>query len=178
MNAVAAEQDSFGIRPEPAPVQADLKFTLSGLMGEVLLRTGGPSMYLKQVLLGAEDVTDAPHEFKDKDRVTIVLTSRTSTLDGTVTDTKGEPITEPIAVLMFPEDKARWRTTSTAVHRATTDDKGRFRMRFLFPGRYYILAAERGRLFVPGPTNASFSRRSSRTRPRFTSGMTSSERSI
>lgn len=156
ISAVPGDQDYYGMMQEPAVVKPDLTFTMKGLIGEILLRTGGPNMTLKQVLSGAEDITDTPHEFKDRERVTIVLTSRTSTLEGTLTDDKGVPVTEPAAIIIFPEEKARWRNSSLGVRRASVDEKGHFQMRSLLAGRYYILAASRARLFIPGPADASF----------------------
>lgn len=156
VSAVPGDQDYYGMMQEPAVVKPNLEFTMKGLMGEILLRTGGPDMTLKQVLSGAQDITDTPHAFKDGDRVTIVLTSRTSTIEGSVMDDKGVPVNEPTAIIMFPEEKARWRSSSLGVRRASVDEKGHFQMRSLLAGRYYILAAPRTRLFVAGPTEPSF----------------------
>ena len=66
--------------PQPVPVTPDLTFTIRGLAGDVLLRSSAPNNYLKAVMLGAQDITDEPHEFKSGERVTIVMTSRASTL--------------------------------------------------------------------------------------------------
>ena len=145
----------FGMNPQPAVVQPDLTFTIKGMMGEYLLRAGVPNVFLKSVVVGGEDVTDTPHEFKPQDRVTIVLTSRASTLEGTVTDTKGTPAPE-MAVMVFSEDKAAWRMNSLRTRRASSDSTGHFRIPGLLPGRYYILAAPRERLMVPPSVDLSF----------------------
>ena len=87
--------------PPPAVASPDLTFTLKGLMGEFLLRSNAPDQYLKSVTLGGADITDTPREFKTGDKVTIALTSRASTLEGTVTDAKGEPSTEAGADALF-----------------------------------------------------------------------------
>ena len=81
--------------PQPALVAPDLTFQLKGIMpGELLLRSSAPNQVVKAVMLGAEDITDTPREFKNGDRVTIVMTSRTSIVEGNVTDEKGAPVTD------------------------------------------------------------------------------------
>jgi protocatechuate 3,4-dioxygenase beta subunit len=131
--------------PQPALVSPDFTFTLKGMTGEFLLRLGGPNLYLKAVLLGAEDITDTPREFKNGDRVTMVMTSRASSLEGTVTDAKGSPVSEA-AIMVFSEDKAAWRNNSLRTKRSGPDQTGHYRVSGLLPGRYYIIAVPRERL--------------------------------
>src|SRR5206468_7449210 len=84
--------DGAGIStPEPGTVTADYRFTLKGLMGEYILRTGISNQATKSVTVNGEDVTDAPHEFKANDRVTITVTSRLATIEGNVTDMRDVP---------------------------------------------------------------------------------------
>lgn len=92
---------------------------------------------------------------KTGDRVTIVLTTRASTLEGNVAGATGAPVQEA-AIMLFSEDKAGWRPNAVGVHRSSSDASGHFRLIGLLPGRYLILAAPRERLFLPGPTDASF----------------------
>jgi protocatechuate 3,4-dioxygenase beta subunit len=153
--AIPNEQDGSGMSPQPAVVQPDLTFTLKGLIGEMLLRTGVPNVYVKSISVGADDITDTPREFKAQDRVTIVMTTRASTLEGTVSDAKG--IAAPdIPVMMFSEDKTSWRGNSIRTKRGMSDATGHFRITGLQPGRYYILAAPRERLNVPFSVDPSF----------------------
>jgi hypothetical protein len=142
--------ESYGPRPEPALVQPDLTFALKGLIGQFVLRTGRPGAFLKSVLLGGEDITDVPHEFKAGDKVTVVLTSRASTLEGTVLGPSGAP-TPDAGVILFPEDKSLWRSNSIRVQHAVSDANGHFRIRGLPAGRYYVLAGEREQVFLAGP---------------------------
>src|SRR5262249_56802856 len=101
----------------PALVAPDLTFTMKGLAGEMLLRSNAPNTYLKAVLLGAEDITDTPREVKTGDRVTIVMTSRAATLDGTVTDAARKPTSDAL-ILLFSDDKSFWRTASIRTKRS------------------------------------------------------------
>jgi hypothetical protein len=136
-------------------VQPDLTFTLKGVVGEYLLRTGAPGFSLKSVTTGSEDITDSPHEFTSRDRVTVVLTSRASSLEGTVTDAAGAPSTEA-AIIVFSEDKSSWRSSSIRTRRGGPDQNGHFQITGLLPGRYYILAAPRERLNIPPSVSPAF----------------------
>jgi protocatechuate 3,4-dioxygenase beta subunit len=142
--------DGAGVpSPEPATVTADYRFTLKGLMGEYVLRTGIPNQATKSVTVNGEDITDAPHEFKASDRVTITMTSRVATIEGNVTDMRDVPIAEA-GVVLFSEDKASWRINSIWTKRTGLDAKGHFRIASLIPGRYYIAAVPRQRLTLSG----------------------------
>jgi hypothetical protein len=111
-----------------------------------LLRTTGASA-IRSITAGGDDITDTPREFKANERVTITLSSRPSTLEGTVTDAKGPVATA--GVILFSDEKTSWKTNSTRLRRSMTDPNGQFRMMNLTPGRYYILAAPRERLNIP-----------------------------
>lgn len=152
--------DGAGVpSPPPATVAEGYTFTLKGLMGEYMLRTGivianGSSgspatQFLKSVTVNGQDVTDVPHEFKASDRVTITLTSRVATIEGNITETGDVQLAEA-GILVFSEDKASWRINSIWTKRGSPDAKGHFRIAGLIPGRYYIAAIPRQRLAPPG----------------------------
>ena len=44
--------------PTAAIVSPDLTFTLKGMLGAFVLRTGAQNQFLKAVMLGGEDITD------------------------------------------------------------------------------------------------------------------------
>ena len=141
--------NQMGLAPaRPALVNPDLTFTLKGLQGESLLRTSAPGTTLKSVLLGGEDITDTPHEFKDGERVIIVLTTHTSTVQGTVADDKGAPAMDA-SILMFSDDKATWHGNSVHMRRSSVDQIGQFRLQQVLPGNYLILAMPREALTMP-----------------------------
>jgi len=143
--------------PEPGTVTADYRFTLKGLMGEYVLRTGIANQFIKSVTANGEDVTDVAHEFKASDRVTITLTSSVATIEGNVTDTRDVQLPEA-GVILFSEDKASWRINSIWTKRTSFDQKGHFRITGLMPGRYYVAAVPRQRLDVSrgGDVDAAF----------------------
>jgi hypothetical protein len=131
----------------PAAVAADLTFTLRRLAGELIVRPNGPNNWvLKAVLLGNRDITDVPTEFRAEDsgRLQVVLTTRASELSGSVTNDKGEPIAS-CSVVLFSEDKASWFQSSLRFRLAYTGRDGRFDIKGLRSGRYYLIALPRER---------------------------------
>ena len=133
--------------PQPALVAPDLTFTMKGMMGEFVLRTSAPNNFLKSVQLGGEDITDTPHEFKTGDRVTLVMTSRASMVEGNVTDATGQPVSDA-SLMLFSEDKTAWRANSLRTRRGGVDQNGHFRMPGVLPGRYFLIALPRDRASV------------------------------
>jgi Carboxypeptidase regulatory-like domain len=147
VNPIFADPESMSGAPYPAPgvVGPDLNFTMKGLSTELMLRSNAPDNTLKAVLLGAgEDITDTPHEFKTGERVTLVMTSRIATVEGTVTDDVGKPVTDA-ALMLFADDKTAWRATSIRTRRAGTDPTGHYRLTGVLPGRYFLVAMPRDR---------------------------------
>jgi len=153
---VGDPENSMGMSsPQAAQVTPDFTFTMKGLHGELLLRTGGPGMYLKSVTAGGRDITDTPHEFRNGEQVTIVMSTRASTLEGTVTDAAGKPAMDG-AILVFSEDKELWRSNATRTRRGNVDPTGKYRIAGLLPGRYYIIALPRERLSQPMAQDPTF----------------------
>ena len=127
----------------PSAVAPDLTFTLRRLAGELLVRPNGRAMSdlsLKTVLLGNQDITDLPTEFRaeDSNRLQIVLTTRASELTGGVTNDKGGPVR--CMVVLFGEDKATWFRSSVRFRMTWTERDGRFSLKGLKAGRYYVIA--------------------------------------
>lgn len=142
-----------------AAVAADLTFTLRRIAGELLLRPSGRILagwVLKAVLLGNQDVTDVPTEFRAKDagRLQVVLTNRASELAGSVTDDKGEAVTNSTVVL-FSEDKAAWFGSSIGFRTTRPERDGRFSIKGLRPGRYYLIALPPARAIDDQTVNAA-----------------------
>jgi hypothetical protein len=140
--------------PQAALVSPDLTFTMKGMMGEFVLRSGTQGQFLKAVMMGSDDITDAPREFKNGDRVTLVFTSRASTLEGAVTDAAGKPSMEA-GVILFSEDKAAWRPNSSKTRRGGPDPSGHYKLTGLMSGRYFLAAVPRER-FNGQPLDAAF----------------------
>ena len=82
------------ISPEPATVAADGTFTLKGLMGEYGLRASVMNQFMKSVTVNGAGRNRCSTEFKSSDRVAITVTSRVSTIEGNVTDTRDVQLPE------------------------------------------------------------------------------------
>jgi hypothetical protein len=80
------------------------------------------------------------------------MTSRASTVEGNVTDDKGE-LSADAGIVLFSEDKTSWRPNSIRTRRGGVQRNGHYRMQGLMPGRYFIAAVPRERL--NGPLDAS-----------------------
>jgi len=124
--------------PQGVQASADLTFTMKGFMGEYLLRANAANQFMKSVQVNGQDITDTPREFKDGDKVTITMTSRSSTIEGTVSDDKGPANNGTL--LLFSEDKGAWRTNSVHTRRGNVDITGHFKMTGVLPGRYFLIA--------------------------------------
>jgi len=128
--------------PMDAPVTSAQTFIFPRLAGEVLLRlegTGSSAFALQAVMRGSEDVTDIPTEFGADDQVRIMLTSRRSGLQGTVTADGGKPA-DRSAVIVFSEDRRYWVPSSTRVQADLRTDRSGHYVARVPAGRYYVVA--------------------------------------
>jgi hypothetical protein len=121
-------------------------FELQGLSGAVLFRVNPlPSGWtLRSVRLNDADITDVPYEFKGGETLSgleIELTDKITQINGLVTSSRGEPVTE-YAVVVFPEASDRWNPPTRFVGTGRPDQEGRFQIRGLPPGRYLAVAIE------------------------------------
>ena len=121
-------------------------FEMRGLNGTVLFRVNPlPSGWtLKSVRLNGTDITDIPYEFKGGEALSgleIELTDKITQINGVVTSSRGEPVTE-YAVVVFSETSERWAPPSRFVRTSRPDQEGRFQIRGLPSGRYLAVAVE------------------------------------
>jgi hypothetical protein len=106
------------------------------------------------VLVSSRDLVDAPIELKSGDalqRVNLVFTNKHQEINGTVTNEQGQPVTD-FTVLAFSVDPDLWRPLSRQIGTARPDQTGKFQIRNLPPGSYYLTAvdpAEQGEWFEP-----------------------------
>jgi hypothetical protein len=140
-----------------ARVDKDGTFTLDGVAaGQHLIRAqnGLRGWSLKAVEVDGRDITDLPVEIKSGQHlanVTITFTDTQTEITGMVSDAQGTPITE-YTVLAFTTNPTLWRPLSRHIMTARPDQTGKFGIRGLPAGEYYIVTvdpAEQGEWFDP-----------------------------
>ena len=134
-----------------AVVDANLQFTVTDLFGPNYVRTtiAGGAYALKAVMLGDTDISDTPVRFlpEHNGQLRVVLTSRGSVLEGIVRDEKGEPAAGA-TVVAIPEEKSSWRTGALRLRFTMTPKDGKFTLRGLLPGRYYVAAVQGEQVYL------------------------------
>lgn len=140
-----------------ARVDKDGRFSIEGLAaGQHLLRPQGGlrGWSLKSVTMGGRDVTDVPIELRGGQKiadVTITFTDLQTQIGGTVTNEQGAPVTE-YTVLAFSTTVDYWQALSRHIMTARPDQTGKFTIRGLPAGEYYIVTvdpAQQGEWFDP-----------------------------
>jgi hypothetical protein len=99
---------------------------------------------LKSVGVDGRDVVDTPFELRSGQNlagVSVVFTDRLSEIIGTLTNAQGVPLTE-YTVLAFPTDSTRWGPQSRQIVTTRPDQNGRFQLRGLPSGEYYLAAVD------------------------------------
>ena len=154
--APSTDRSDFGPQPN-ARADKEGHFTLSGVSaGAHLIRSGGNARgwTLKSVVIGGRDVTDTPMQLRSGEtlaNVTVVFTDQQNELNGTVTNESGSPMPD-YTVLAFPTDSSLWRPQARQIMTARPDQTGKYRIRGLPPGQYYVVTVdptEQGEWFEP-----------------------------
>ena len=124
----------------PAP-RDDWSFELKGLRGRGFIRAGTLGDWqMKRVRREGVDVTDTPMSFAaDLDGLEIELTQRQTTVSGAVSDDRGG-VALDATVIAFADDPEKWGPHSRFIQIARPDQRGRFTIRGLPPGRYLAIA--------------------------------------
>ena len=156
ITAPATDQSDFGPQ-QNARVDKEGAFTISGVSaGAHLIRpsNGSRTWILKSVTVGARDMTDTPFQVRAAENlgnVTVVFTDKQSEINGTLTTENGTPVPE-FTVLAFPTDASLWRPQSRHIVTARPDQTGKYRIRGLPPGEYYLATvdpSQQGEWFEP-----------------------------
>src|SRR4051812_3156155 len=154
ITAPAVDQSNVGPQPN-ARVGKDGAFELSGVpAGSHLIRSAGNArgFILKSVTVNGRDVTDTPVTLRGGEtlaNVTVVFTDQQNEINGTVTNEQGTALPD-YTVLAFSTDPSLWRPLSRQIMTARPDQTGKYRIRGLPRGDYYLVAvdpAEQGEWF-------------------------------
>ncbi|MEZ5316905.1 MAG: carboxypeptidase-like regulatory domain-containing protein [Vicinamibacterales bacterium] len=135
----------LGERPDEGTVGRDGVFRLGGLFGPRLFRVERlpPGWALASVERDGADISDRAVAFGPGEPATpvrLVLTRRTATLAGLVTDAAGTPIASA-RVVVFPEDAARRHQASRFIATTRSLVTGEYVIEGVLPGRYLVATA-------------------------------------
>jgi hypothetical protein len=146
VSAGSSDGDPISMLTGSSSISADGTFEIKGLAGHRIFRvTNVPAgWYLKAIKHGGQDITDTGIEIRTSEPLTnleVVLTNRTTEITGTVKQ-GNDPATD-YTVVIFSEDSQKW-TSPAPRHIASgrPNQEGRFQVKSLPPGSYYIVALE------------------------------------
>jgi hypothetical protein len=128
----------------PQAVKADGSFQLKAAQGTLTLNMlQAPNWMVKSVKQNGAEVLENGLEVRageDIDNLQVVVTDRLPELSGNVTDERGRPVIEFTAIA-FPQQPAAPGTMArSSIGRA--DQDGRFKIRPLRAGSYYVVAVD------------------------------------
>lgn len=106
-----------------AQPQGTDRFELTGLRGPMVLSAEVGSGALLSIRRGEEEIAGKTLEFvgtEALDDVVVTLTTQVAQVEVTVTDASSRGETNPVLVVLFPEDPAPWRRGSGRYARTTT----------------------------------------------------------
>jgi hypothetical protein len=123
-------------------------FYIEGIApGAYLLKAMLPNGTVKSVRWGDKDYTDAPLEVsggRNITGVTVTVTDRLTTLEGTIRDRAGQPAMNS-GVVIFPADRTLWRSFGnqpTRIRYVAGSTSGVYLVRGLPAGEYLIVAID------------------------------------
>jgi uncharacterized protein (DUF2141 family) len=141
----------------PANLDATGNFTIAGVApGRYTVRVQGQvqNATLKSAMTGGRDILDFPLEVRPNQDVadlTLTMANQTQELSGTLTDALNMPATA-YTVIVFSADTKFWTPQSRRIVSARPGTDGRYIVRNLPPGEYFLAAvtdAEPGEWFDP-----------------------------
>jgi hypothetical protein len=125
----------------------DWTFRIAGLAtpSRIGLAMAPPGWWLKSVTIGDVNAAEQPAPFgspgDSRNDVAIVLSPNGAALGGRVVDDRRQPV-DLYKVIVFSADRERWFKGSAAVTSSAPRSDGRFTVRSLPPGDYFIGAIE------------------------------------
>jgi hypothetical protein len=136
----------IGQMPIPSvAARADGAFAVVGITPgnyQVNATSPGPGLWLRSAMLGGTDLLDTPLAVTggmDLGSVILTFTERRTELSGTLQSTTGQPAPDYF-VVVFSTDRAHWRPRARRLVSARPATDGRFVIRDLPPGEYFLAA--------------------------------------
>jgi hypothetical protein len=131
--------------PTSGQVSQDRSFVISGVFEPCLIRGSSlPEGWgIKGVYVSGWDATDVPIEVRASDeiRMRVVLSERIPGLTGAVTTDRNTPAADYV-VVAFADDAGKWGPNSRFVRAGRPDQDGRFQLRGLPAGNYWVVALD------------------------------------
>ena len=126
-------------------VKDDWTFTVTNIFGRGRLGATLPEGWVvKAVLHNGRDITHTPIDMKSGEQlsgVQVIVTDRVATLTGELTDDNGAPLADG-TIIVFAADSTRWYEGSRFVRAGRPDQKGRYQIKDLLPGDYFVVAVD------------------------------------
>ena len=143
VGAVRPEDSMMMPGAGPAQIKDDFTFQQKVFPGRLLISGGAaiPGWALKAVRLNGVDVTDTGFDVGADPiaSLEVELTNVVSEVSGIVSDANGSA-TRNAWVVVFTQDREKWRTTNRHVFPVRPDLTNQYRVRALRPGAYYATA--------------------------------------
>lgn len=137
----------FGGGGVQSRVAADGSFTATNVEpGSHWIRAaaGSQTWALTSVTMNGREIIDTPIEIRGGETltgVTLTFSDQISEVSGTLTDGRGTPLTG-YTVLAFPTDSGLWRPQARQIMTTRPDQNGKYRLRGLPAGSYYLTAID------------------------------------
>lgn len=160
LNVAPVGLQAFGdmAMPPPAPVDANGRFTIRGIMpGRYRIAAAGgvPSGYtLRSAVFGGQDVLDIPFELTGTEHLSgglVTFTTQTTEVTGSVQDASSQPVAG-VTVIAFSAEERFWTPQSPRIRAVRPASDGRYVLKNLPPGDYRLVAladVEPGQWFDP-----------------------------
>jgi hypothetical protein len=138
-------QAGGGAIPDSGRVRPDWSFTVVSVFGAARVRAIAPDGWtVKAILHDGRDIADTSIELKSGETltdVTVVVSSRVTTVSGQLADDKGAPLADG-TIIVFADDASRWMDDSRFVRAVRPDQQGRYQVQGLPPGDYLAVAVD------------------------------------
>jgi len=143
-NETAAATGTASFGTAYGSFKEDQQFTIDPLIPgdyRVQVENLPQGAYVKSIRFGGEDVLNGTLQISQRssDRLSIVLSTNSGAVEGTVTVRNGAPLSSA-AVALVPDASHRQR--ADLYRSAYTDDSGRFRLEGISPGVYVLFSWE------------------------------------
>jgi hypothetical protein len=125
-------------------------FAITGLeMGEYFLRVRGfPGWIAKSIVLGGRDYVDRPFDTssgRDIADIVVTVTDKGAAVEGRVSDSRGAPVRDDAAVIIFPVTREQWTDyglTPPRIRSVRSSPTGSYVIDSLPAGDYFLVAVD------------------------------------